>query len=308
MSKSDKARQNKAEKSKKERGAKASGKASAAEKSKQKKPTKKAGKQSLSLAEQADIYQLYEQSVQDPDSEVKLLDRIFLKLRGRAPMSLREDFCGSAYLCARWVSSHPKRSATGVDLDERVLESGRERHIESLTENQQDRVTLINADVRAESSARFDAVCAYNFSYWIFTDRASMLAYFKSVLSSLEADGIFALDAYGGTESISPIVEPRKTPAGFTYVWEQAEFNPIDHRAINYIHFRFKDGSELKRAFQYHWRFWTLPELQELLLEAGFAEVTIYWDVAEDGEDSDYRPRKVAENQPGWVCYLMARK
>jgi len=32
----------------------------------------------------------------------------------------------------------------------------------------------------------------------------------------------------------------------------------------------------LDRAFSYYWRMWTLPELQELLQEAGFVKVTVY--------------------------------
>ena len=60
---------------------------------------KKSGKSKLS-AKTADIYDLYERSVQDPESEVKLLDRTFKKLLGRRALSLREDFCGTALLCA----------------------------------------------------------------------------------------------------------------------------------------------------------------------------------------------------------------
>lgn len=29
----------------------------------------------------------------------------------------------------------------------------------------------------------------------------------------------------------------------------------------------------LRRAFRYHWRLWTLPELREMLLAAGFDDV-----------------------------------
>ena len=48
--------------------------------------------------------------------------------------------------------------------------------------------------------------------------------------------------------------------------------------------------------------------IRELLLEAGFKDVSVYWDIADDDEDSDYRARKVVDNQPSWVCYLIARK
>lgn len=258
-------------------------------------------------AKTADIHQLYELSVQDPPTEVAILDRVFKKLSGRRAISLREDFCGTAYLCASWVASRADRTATGVDLDASVLASGRARHVEPLGEAAQ-RVTLLQDDVRALRAERFDIVCGYNFSYWIFTTRDALRAYFVAAREALVADGIFTLDAYGGTEAMEVREESRKIAGGFTYVWDQAEFNPIDHSVVNHIHFRFKDGTKLNRAFTYAWRFWTLPEIQELLLEAGFTEVSVYWDIADDDDDADYRPRKVVENQLSWVCYLVARR
>ena len=32
----------------------------------------------------------------------------------------------------------------------------------------------------------------------------------------------------------------------------------------------------LRRAFQYHWRLWTIPELHEMLLAAGFNHVHVW--------------------------------
>ncbi|MCA9643375.1 MAG: class I SAM-dependent methyltransferase [Polyangiaceae bacterium] len=270
------------------------------------KSKKKSGKAKLT-AKTADLYDLYERSVQDPESEVKLLDRTFKKLVGRRPLSLREDFCGTGLLCATWVKSHADRTATGVDLDTDVLESGRTRHIAPLGDDAS-RVTLLQEDVRARRPERFDIVCAYNFSYWIFTTRTEMVKYFQAACEAVKEDGFFALDAYGGTEAMEAREEHRKVQGGFTYVWDQATFNPIDHYAQNYIHFHFKDGTKLNKAFSYAWRFWSLPEIHELLLEAGFKDVSVLWDIADDDEDSDYRPRKVVENQPSWVCYLIARK
>lgn len=274
---------------------------------KQLKNAKKAEKAKPLSAKTADVHELYERSVQDPPSEVAILDRVFRKQSGRRALSLREDFCGTAYLCASWVTSHADRTATGVDLDAGVLASGRARHIEPLGDAAQ-RVTLLQEDVRALRAERFDIVCGYNFSYWIFMTRDALREYFVAAREALVEDGIFALDAYGGTEAMEAREEARKIPGGFTYVWDQAGFNPIDHSVVNHIHFRFKDGTKLNRAFTYAWRFWTLPEIQELLLEAGFTEVSVYWDVADDDEDADYRPRKIVENQLSWVCYLIARR
>ena len=44
--------------------------------------------------------------------------------------------------------------------------------------------------------------------------------------------------------------------------------NPITHATTCHIHFKFPDGSKLKKAFTYEWRLWTAPEIRELLLVA----------------------------------------
>ena len=68
------------------------------------------------------------------------------------------------------------------------------------------------------------------------------------------------------------------------------------------------DGSKLRRAFVYDWRLWTLPELQELMLEAGFKSTEVYtegWDVGADDTDGIFRRRRYFENQEGWVAYVV---
>ena len=77
---------------------------------------------------------------------------------------------------------------------------------------------------------------------------------------------------------------------------------------INHIHFRFPDGSKIKEAFTYEWRLWTIPELRELLMEAGFKRVDVYWEgTDEDGEgDGEYSVSTCGEACEGWVSYLVA--
>jgi hypothetical protein len=47
----------------------------------------------------------------------------------------------------------------------------------------------------------------------------------------------------------------------------------------------------LRRAFRYDWRLWTIPELAEMLEEAGF-----------DGMRAWLRPMKVLPRQPYSMC------
>lgn len=253
----------------------------------------------------ADKYVLYEKSVQDPDFEIVLFDKMFRR-NGRKPLDLREDFCGAALLCKRWVESNPQRIATGVDLDPEVLAWGREHHIEPLQEKAK-RVKLLQKDVLAPSAGKHDVIAALNFSYWVFKTRDLLRDYFRSARKRLGKDGIFVIDAYGGWESQEPMLEPRRIPGGFTYVWDQDGFDPISHDILNHIHFEFPDKTKLERAFTYDWRFWTLPELQEVMREAGFADVEVWWDDTDNDDDPVYKPRRHVTNQPGWVSYVVGR-
>ena len=74
----------------------------------------------------ADPLHLYEQSVQDTEITINLIDRIYRGRNGRLAMSLREDFCGTAQLCADWVLSDPRVflvSASDVRLLPRILQA-----------------------------------------------------------------------------------------------------------------------------------------------------------------------------------------
>ena len=277
--------------------------------SKNKHPAKKSSrkKSSLITRKTADKHVLYQASVQAPEIEVDFMVSSYRGLRKKLPTTMREDFCGTALLCATWVKSHPSRRATGVDLDPSVLAWGTKHNIEPLGEDA-DRVRLLEQDVLQKSSGKFDVINAMNFSYWIFRTRKAMAGYFKAVYAALSSDGIFVCDAYGGWEAQEPMFEPRKVKEGFVYVWDQDKFCPISHEIVNHIHFEFKDGTKWDKAFTYEWRYWSLPELRELLDEAGFSKVEVHWDVAPHNDDEDYRPTKRADNQAGWLAYIVAAK
>jgi hypothetical protein len=93
-------------------------------------------------------------------------------------------------------------------------------------------------------------------------------------------------------------------------VWDQDAYDPLSHRIQCFIHFRFADGSRLRRAFTYDWRLWTVPELKEVLAEAGFDEVAVYLEsVGKDGWGTGtFRRVKRAEPCEGFVAYLVAQK
>jgi SAM-dependent methyltransferase len=256
-------------------------------------------------AKTVDKHALYQISVQAPEIEVEFFTSSYRALRKKQPLSMREDFCGTAILCSAWVESHPKRTAVGVDLDQPTLDWGIEHNLSPINEPGK-RVKLLRQDVRSKSRGKFDVINAMNFSYWVFKTREDMRGYFASVKRSLAPGGVFVCDAYGGWEAQEPMFEPRRVKGGFTYVWDQDEFCPITHDIVNHIHFEFRDGSKLDKAFTYEWRYWSLPELRELLSEAGFSKVEVYWDVAPKDDEEDYRPRTRESNQAGWLAYIVA--
>lgn len=256
-------------------------------------------------AKTADRHELYQLSVQAPRTEVNFMTRCFRTQFGRGPVHMREDFCGTALLCSTWVKGAPRRRATGVDICGDTLAWGRMNNVDPLGAAAE-RVELLQQDVRAATRHKFDVINALNFSYWIFRTREELRHYFSCVREALEREGMFFLDAYGGWESQQPMRDSRKIAEGFTYVWDQGQFDPIGHAVVNHIHFEFKDGSKLDKAFTYEWRYWTLPEIQELLREAGFSDVRVYWDISDEDGVERYRVRTRADNRAGWLAYLVA--
>lgn len=261
-------------------------------------------------AQRADRYKLYERAVQCVEAEIDFVDDTYLALRGRRAKRLREDFCGTGNTSCEWVRRRPGNEAVGVDIDPEPLEWGLRNHVEKLTPAQRRRIRLVQGDVRTVRERGFDAVLAMNFSYWCFEKRSEMLRYFRSVRRSLDDRGLFFLDFYGGSDAVRELSEEKECPGGITYIWDQDEYDPITGTLKCYIHFRFRDGSRLRRAFEYTWRLWTIPELREVLEDAGFARTTVYWegDDGEGGGDGDFKPAQRGEACPAYIAYLVAEK
>lgn len=269
----------------------------------------KTGKGKSSLADKADKYKLYQKSVQEPSHEIDFFDQAYKEAFGRKPEVLREDFCGTFAVCCEWVKK-TGRTAYGIDLDPEPLDWGRAHNLSKLKLTQQEKVTLIQDDVRSNSTPKADILAAQNFSFWIFKTREELLKYFKIAYKNLSNQGLMIMDMMGGGDCITDEQNDVRKISSFKYIWEQAHYNPITHDASFYIHFKFKDGSKLKRAFEYHWRFWTIPEVRELLAEAGFSESYVYWEGTDkDGEGNGIWTRtETTGSEPCWIAYIVAMK
>ncbi|MEJ8568297.1 class I SAM-dependent methyltransferase [Elongatibacter sediminis] len=262
------------------------------------------------MADLADPHDLYQRSVQDTEAEIDFVLETWNALRDRPAGVLREDFCGTANTACEWVRRSEDHYAIGVDIDGDVLDWGVRHNLTTLDADESERIDLLQGDVLEADCGAADIVLAMNFSYWLFRSRPELLAYFRSVFDGLSEDGIFVLDAYGGYDAPREIEESRECD-GFTYIWDQADFNPIDSGMTCHIHFEFPDGSRMDRAFSYQWRLWTLPEIRELLLEAGFVSAEVYWEgTDEDSNEGNgiYEPSEVGDADAGWICYLVAQR
>jgi SAM-dependent methyltransferase len=249
--------------------------------------------------------------------DLDFLERVYRRLRGTSFRLLREDFCGTAWLAAEWVLRGPEHRAVAVDLDAEPLAWARRHRVPRMREAAR-RLTLLRRDVRAVTRPRVDIVAALNFSYWVFKQREELRRYFRAARRALRPRGLLVVNAFGGTEAMDRLLETRRIPPGrapdglrmpgFLYQWEHARFNPVTHELLCHMHFKFYDGTAWRRAFSYDWRLWTLPEIREVMREAGFAGTEVHvggWDeVAQRHTDLYYR-RDRFENQTGWLAYVV---
>jgi SAM-dependent methyltransferase len=261
-----------------------------------------------------DRHLLYQHAVQDVVSEIDFVEQTWSELRQRPAEYLREDFCGTANTACEWVTRYDNHYAIGIDLDEEVLEWGRLNNLAALEADQLERIQILQEDVLETRPGLSDIILAMNFSYYLFLKRDDLRRYFTNALDGLVSDGILFLDAYGGYEAPMILTEPRECVDEdgneFTYVWEQAAFNPINSCMTCHIHFEFPDKSRMDKAFSYHWRLWTLPEIREILYEAGFTKVDIYWEGTDEEKNEGngiYTPSEIGDADPGWVCYIVAQ-
>lgn len=260
-----------------------------------------------SQASQADRHLLYQNSVQDAPADAAFLDDEFRRRRNRRPHSLREDFCGTAALSCEFVARHRENTAIGVDLDPDPLAWCREHNLARLGRAEKGRVELIESDVLDIREPQVDLIAALNFSYWIFDTRDALRRYFEQTRAALAPDGLLFLDAYGGSDCHEE-KEYAREEDGFDFVWDQVSFDPISGRMRCAIHYDFPDGSRMRNAFRYSWRFWSLPELRELLAEAGYSKTAILWEGADEDGDGNGEFEEVTEGSADetWIAYLVS--
>lgn len=256
-----------------------------------------------------DKYWYYRRAVQSPENDVEFFRDTYKSIRKKLPTTMREDFCGTFSLCCEWVKLGPRYQAFGIDLDEEPIQYGKTHYLPQLSKSQRERVEILQKNVLNPGLPRADIICAMNFSHFIFKEREQMKAYFKNCYSTLNEDGIFITDAFGGALCQKANVETTKH-RGFTYYWDQENFDPVTNYAQFHIHFKVDGEKKREKVFSYDWRMWTLPELREMMLESGFRKATVYWEGStRSGEGNGvFSPVEKGEECEAWIAYVIGEK
>lgn len=257
-----------------------------------------------------DKYDYYYRSVQSAETDVEFLRDLYKELRGKTPYSLREDFCGTFAISCEWAKLSKKNEAYGVDIDLVPILYGKKEYLPKLTKDEADRVHIVHASVLSDRLPKTDIVASFNFSHYIFKKRSDLLKYFRSCRKHLNKNGVLVVDAFGGKLCHSANTEKTRHP-GFIYEWEQESFNEIDHHAVFHINFQIKgESKKRKHVFTYDWRMWTLPELQDVMRDAGFKKVHVYWELSDaSGEGSGHFIKEQQSDEcDAWVAYVVGEK
>ncbi len=242
-----------------------------------------------------DRFDLYEASVQSPPDMARLLRAV----HGHSPTRLGEDFAGTADLTRHWVQSIPGASAVAIDLDGEAL--ARAESIDGLQ-------TIVGDVTLHHGHDPVDVLHAGNFSIGYLHARSDLVAYLRAAHERLNPGGVFVCDTYGGESAyvLGSVEKQIPLPHGrhCVYTWEQREADPMTGMVTDVLHFRVFDADEcvldLPDAFVYRWRLWSLPELRDAMLEAGFGGVEVYAQLP-DAEDADGNVYAEPITDPDWL-------
>lgn len=272
--------------------------------------------------------ELYRWAVQDPETHVAVLSHMYKTLRSGTARVLREDFAGTSAESVAWVAADEERRAVAIDCDRETLAWAR-RRAERLLGDGVGRLELVEDDVLSVGPPRVtaaDIVAALNFGVFFFHNRIELLSYFRHTRASLAERGILVFNLFGGPGALRVSRDERRVvPASrsaaevpvapFVYHWEQVSFDAVAARLDCRIHFASCDGASeefvLNNAFHYDWRVWTLPELIELLGEAGFKDVQVWrHTVTEQNGKPQVFLGPVAQicNEDTWLAYVIGLK
>lgn len=277
-----------------------------------------------------DTLELYRWAVQDPETHAEVLRIMYESVHpGCTPTVLREDFAGTAAESVAWVALQGRRKAVAVDLDGETVEWARKR-AERILGSDAASIDFIEGDVITIAPPRVqtaDIVSVLNFSIFYLKTADQLAAYFHQAQTCLAPGGLLVLNAFGGAEARqvrtdsyeitpTPRLATEAAISPFEYVWEQRSYDPATAHLDCRIHFNVPDPEtgrvhEIRDAFRYQWRMWSLGELVEALQVSGFGQVSVWMHTYDPSKGLDgvfLGPVAITEVEalPSWTAYVVA--
>lgn len=271
-----------------------------------------------------DALELYRWAVQDPETHATVLDVMHRRMNpGRSARVLREDFAGTCAESVSWVALRPGRSAVAVDLDGRALAWAR-RRAAGLLGPMADRVMFIEGDSLAVGieAMRADIISVLNFSILYLRDEGMLAQYLAHARRCLADDGILVMNVFGGPEALRAgstrhRIEPRprlsneQAPPVFDYVWEVKRFVTATSEIECAIHFEVgedQDRRDIRNAFEYLWRLWSVETLMNACRTAGFTRVEMWRHTYDPASGVFLGPVDpgVVRGLDQWTAYIVA--
>lgn len=285
----------------------------------------------MASATPVDTLTLYRWAVQDPETHATVLRLMYERLHpGRTPVLLREDFAGTSAEAVAWIALGRDRQALAVDLDAPTLDWAR-RRAEGLLGARAQALRFVTSDVMdcaPPAVPPADIVSVLNFSILYLREPSVLQAYLAHARRCLAPQGLLVLNLFGGPGATRPhtdrhLVTPAPrlpgevAPPPFEYQWEQRHHDPATGRLDCRIHFRIADPDrpgairELRDAFRYDWRLWTVAELQAALQAAGFATVQVWRHTHDPARGAQgvflgAVPAAALDGLESWTAYLVA--
>lgn len=257
-----------------------------------------------------DKYFYYKASVQGPEDDIKFFAKTYQSIYKKPAHIFCEDFCGTFWTGLNWVQAHPKNKAIVIDISAEPLNYGKKHHLPELDSKDRTRIKVLQKSVLDSNLPKSEIIAVNNFSYYVFKERLNLLKYFKNARLRLKKQGLFIIDTFGGSACLEPNEESVQHK-GFTYYWDQQSFDPITNYGKFYIHFKRNGEAKREKVFSYDWRVWSsLPELRDILLEAGFSKVHTYWEKSDKkgwGTGEFNKIKKTDEICETWIAYFVCQ-
>ena len=243
-----------------------------------------------------DRLELYRWAVQDPETHAIVLRTMYERLRpGRHPVVMREDFAGTSAESVAWVIFQHGRRAIAVDLDGPTLEWAQRRAVRLLGPLAS-QIAFVQGDARSIGPPKVpqaDIIAVLNYSILYQREPGDLLSYLRHAINGLAPDGILVFNLFGGAASVQSCTTPRRvTPnprlstespiPDFEYLWEIRSYDPASQRLDCRIHFVVPDPTapertqEVRAAFNYDFRLWSVPDLVGACAQAGFSNVQVW--------------------------------